>query len=137
VPPITTFFTVNNGYDFSDSSCQGKSIYICWPTIAPSSVEIYISDGGGIPGWSRSLLVTSLKHGSLYRVQLAGDGLSVKGEPVVYFPTENRYRDIALSPNGQTLYIATDNRGATAARSGGATATLKNPGSILEFKYGG
>jgi len=136
VPPIATFFTVEDGYDFSDPSCQGKLIY-CWPTIAPSSVKIYVPDGGGIPGWSRSLLITSLKYGSLYRVQLTSDGLSVQGEPVVYFPTENRYRDIAFSPDGRTLYIVTDNRGPTAARSGEATATLKNPGSILEFKYGG
>jgi hypothetical protein len=83
------------------------------------------------------LLITSLKHGSLYRVQLAGDGLSLEGEPVVYFTTENRYRDIALSPDGLTIYIATDNRGPAAARSGGVATTLRNPGSILEFKYGG
>jgi hypothetical protein len=43
----------------------------------------------------------------------------------------------SISSRWQTLYIATDNRGATAARSGGDTTTLKNPGSILEFKYGG
>jgi PQQ-dependent dehydrogenase (s-GDH family) len=136
VAPIATFFTVEDGYDFSDPNCQGRVIY-CWPTIAPSSVEIYVSDGGGISGWSRSLLMTSLKHGSLYRVQLANDGLSVESELIVYFPTENRYRDVALSPDGRTIYIATDGQGSKATRSDGAKATLKNPGSILEFKYGG
>jgi hypothetical protein len=52
------------------------------------------------------------------------------------FPTANRYRDIALNPDGRTIYLATDPEGPSRDPSGSARG-LANPGSILEFKYSG
>src|SRR5690606_42085451 len=65
----------------------------------------------GIEAWAGSLLITTLKHGALYRVPLAEDGQSAAGDPLMYFNTQNRYRDLAVSPDGRTIYIATDNSG--------------------------
>ena len=70
--PIKTFYTVPNSYNFRDGRC-GDMAYLCWPTIAPSSVAYYPANGP-IPGWGNSLLVTSLKNGALYRVPLNADG---------------------------------------------------------------
>jgi PQQ-dependent dehydrogenase (s-GDH family) len=39
-PPLRTFYTVENGFDFQDPACA-PSYYICWPTIAPSSLDAY------------------------------------------------------------------------------------------------
>ncbi|WP_104980197.1 glucose/sorbosone family PQQ-dependent dehydrogenase [Sorangium cellulosum] len=133
--PLLTFFTVPNDYDFFDPAC-GFLQYICWPTIAPSSLHYYRA-GNGIPGWGNSLLMTTLKKGALYRVKLSPNGKSAVGEPAVLFKTINRYRDLAMSPDRKTLYVITDTAGNTSGPTGGATTVLDNPGAILEFKYTG
>ena len=84
--------------------------YLCWPTIAPSSVAYYPANGP-IPGWGNSLLVTSLKNGALYRVPLNADGKTAQGDVAKYFHTPNRYRSALVSPDGKTIYVATDVRG--------------------------
>ncbi|HKY20367.1 MAG TPA: glucose/sorbosone family PQQ-dependent dehydrogenase [Vicinamibacterales bacterium] len=137
IQPIATMFTVPTGYNFSDPVCRGTD-YACWPTVAPSSLEYYGAPRtGGIPGWEKVLLVTTLKRGSLYVVALSDDGQRVRGPFSRYFQSENRYRDTAVSPDGKTIYIATDPRGLTEAMTGGPTRTMTNKGSILAFTYVG
>jgi Glucose / Sorbosone dehydrogenase len=80
--------------------------------------------------------MTGLKTGTIYRMKLADDGSSVVGATVNLFKTMNRYRDIAISPDGRTIYVITDNEGPTTDAKGAATRTLVNPGSILAFTYG-
>ncbi len=136
VAPIKTLFTVENGYNFQDPACTGK-YSICWPTVAPSSLDIYAKTTGGIPGWANSLLVISLKTGGMYRLKLSANGNSIVGNAVGYWFTENRYRDVALNPDGVTFYVSTDNSGTTSGPTTGWTRTLNNPGAILEFQYTG
>lgn len=81
--------------------------------------------------------MTALKKGALYRVELSPNGKSVVGEPIVYFKSSNRYRDLAMSPDRKTLYVITDTAGNASTPDGGATTLLENPGAILEFKYTG
>ena len=125
-PPLQTFFTVPNDYDFR---AQGGA------TIAPSSLEIYTMREGGIPGWADSLLVPGMIKGRMYRQKLSVDGRSAAGDPVELFRTANRYRDVALNPNGRTIYIATDNAGRTTGRTGEMTQELEHPGAIIQFTY--
>ncbi|MGK3966576.1 glucose/sorbosone family PQQ-dependent dehydrogenase [Sorangium sp. So ce118] len=134
--PLLTFYTVPNDYDFFDPAC-GFLQYICWPTIAPSSLHYYPAGRHGIPGWGNSLLMTALKKGAIYKVKLSANGKQVVGEPVELFKTTNRYRDLAWSPDRRTLYVITDTAGNTSAPNGGATTALENPGAILELKYTG
>jgi PQQ-dependent dehydrogenase (s-GDH family) len=124
-PPLRTFFTVENGYN---AQSIGSA------TMAPGGIDIYTSSA--IPGWRSSLLALSLIRGVVYRMTLAPDGRSVVGAPVELFATANRYRDIALNPDGRTFYLATDPEGPSRDASG-APRPLANPGSILEFKYSG
>ena len=93
--PLTTLYTVHNGYDFEDPTC-GEMLFICYPSVAPSSIDFYPEDGG-IPGWGNSLLVTTLKNGALYRFKLNGAGQGIRDTDQI-FDTVNRYRDLALSP---------------------------------------
>jgi PQQ-dependent dehydrogenase (s-GDH family) len=125
-PPLRTFFTVDNDYDFQK---RGGA------TVAPSGLDLY-AHRNGVPGWANSLLMTGLKTGTIYRMKLADDGSSVVGATVNLFKTMNRYRDIAISPDGRTIYVITDNEGPTTDAKGAATRTLVNPGSILAFTYG-
>jgi PQQ-dependent dehydrogenase (s-GDH family) len=134
--PLATLFTVPSDWNFSDPACKGMD-FICWPTVAASSIQTYMPATGGIPGWENSLIVTTLKRGSIYRLPLADDGKSLRGPVERYFQSENRFRDVALSPDSKTLYVATDPGGLAEALTGGATNRLQNPGSILAFTYSG
>jgi len=122
-PPLRTFFTVDNG--------EGTQ-RLGGATIAPGGIEVYTSNA--IPGWNRSLLALSLIRGMVYRLPLAPDGRSVVEPPIEAFPTANRYRDLAIAPDGRTIFLATDIEGASIDASGTRRA-LANPGSILAFTY--
>lgn len=135
--PVATLFTVPSDWDFTDPACGGID-FICWPTVAASSMQAYFPAAGeGIPGWENSLLVTTLKRGSIYRIPLAADGKTAAGPIERYFQSENRLRDMALSPDMKTMYIATDVSGLVGTMDGGAGTELKNPGAILVYTYTG
>jgi PQQ-dependent dehydrogenase (s-GDH family) len=133
VPPIHTFYTVGKNHNFQDPAC-GNLAYICWPTVAPSSLRLYTSDA--IPSWHNTFLITTLKAGRIFHLTLNKDGTALAREPVELFRSENRYRDVAFSPDGHTIYVISDSFGPTQAIKGGATTHLWNPGSLLMFKYG-
>jgi PQQ-dependent dehydrogenase (s-GDH family) len=136
-PPIQTFRTVPTGYDFKNPKCADRELYYqCWPTVAPSSLAVY-SANNGIPGWGHSLLMPSLKHGTVYRMQLDAAGTAVVGEPDEnqQLKTVNRYRDVTMRPDGLALFIATDVGGNTQDQSGRPAVKVENPGAILEFRH--
>lgn len=142
--PIKTLFTVGNSFNFQDPACAlpVPNYFICWPTIAPSSLDYYPSYEGSIPGWENSLLAVSLKNGCVYRMKLNASGtalinLSNGTDTSSYFKTTNRYRDIAADLTHNVFYIATDNSGSTSGPSSGWTSSLSNPGSILAYTYTG
>ncbi len=131
VSPLATLFTVPTGFNFHDPACKGID-YICWPTVAVSSVEHFQSKELG-----RVLLVPTLKRGSLYVVPLTADGKRAAGYISRYFQSENRYRDTAVSPDGKTIFVATDPGGLAEAADGGVTRTMLDSGAILAFTVGG
>jgi PQQ-dependent dehydrogenase (s-GDH family) len=135
VPPIQTFYTVESDYNFTDPACEGNN-YVCWPTVAPSSLRLYTADF--IPGWENTLLMTTLKAGKVFHLSLDNNGTALENEPVELFHSENRYRDIAFSPDGSAIYVITDSFGPAQAINGsGVAGGLWNPGSLLMFTYGG
>jgi len=129
--PLASLFAVGNDYDFDDPVCE--SSYWCRPNIAPPSIEVYNSDA--IPEWTGSLLVPSLKRGRVYQLKLNEAGTEVVGDTTELFYTPNRYRDIAIHPNGKTFYLLTDESGNVSDRSGlrRATDNRRNPATILSF----
>ena len=132
VPPVRTFYTVENGYNFTSPPGCG---YVCWPTIAPSGLRLYTSDA--IPDWNGTFLMTTLKAGNIFQLTLNENGTALASDPVELFRSENRYRDVAFSPDGTTIYVITDSTGPVQAIEGGPIANIKNPGSLLMFKYEG
>lgn len=131
-PPLHTFGTVADDYDFQIDACE-PNYYICWPTVAPAGIDLYTAQENGIPGWTTSLLVTALKTGTIYRLPLSADGNTLADEAIPYFKTTNRYRDLAMSADGRTIYVITDNDNNTQDSSGLPTNELENPGAILAF----
>ncbi|MGN6488955.1 MAG: glucose/sorbosone family PQQ-dependent dehydrogenase [Devosia sp.] len=134
VDPLATYWTVDDSYDFA-----GNCGWICNPTIAPGSVEYYAAGEGGIKEWDNSVLLPTLKHGTLYVQHLSEDGKSVDGLPTAWFRTQNRYRDTAIAPDHERVFIATDGFGTASQIYGdtGFTNVLQNPGAILLFTYTG
>jgi hypothetical protein len=68
-------------------------------------------------------------------MELSADGRALNGEPLSLFKTTNRYRDMAVHPNGRTFYVITDNDNYTLGLDELPTAALEHPGTILEFSY--
>jgi glucose/arabinose dehydrogenase len=122
MPPLQTFFTVENGFDFR----QGA-------TMAPGGMEIYT--GTAIPEWKNSILALSLLRGAAFKMMLSADGRSVTGPPLEALKTTNRYRDIAIAPDQRRIYIVTDVSGRTTDAAGVPTQRVEHPGSLLEFTY--
>ena len=131
--PIKTFFTVPKNYNFDDARCKNMP-YLCWPTIAPSSL-IYYPETGPIKGWRNNLLVTALKNGALYAIHLNANKQEAQGDVGKYFHTPNRYRVACLNPDLTTLYIATDVRGNALGYDGKPVAQMGNPGAIIKLTY--
>ncbi len=134
--PIFSFFNVSG----NSIPSSGSSNYT-WPTIAPSSIDYY--DKNYIPGWSNSLLVTSLKLG-MYRLKLKSDGSGIDSASTaqitdtIAYLHEYRIRDLAIAPTGDTLFLAIDSTGSTSGPTGGlsgATVATKTPGHILRMVY--
>jgi len=125
-PPIRSFFTVPENHNLKTDGTA---------TIAPSTLDLYSSSA--IPGWGNSLLLPGMTQGRIYRMKLSPDGRSVVGANEEVFRTANRYRDIAIAPDGVTFYMATDplGIGRTQDPSGAFTQDFANPGAIVEFKY--
>ncbi len=132
VPPIQTFYTVDNDHNFTSPPDCG---YVCWPTVAPSSLRLYTSET--IPEWNGTFLMTTLKGGNIFHLDLSENGATLADEPTEMFRSEDRYRDLAFSPDGDTIYVITDSSGPVQSIEGPPIATIKNPGSVLEFRYGG
>lgn len=118
-PPLQTFFTVDQ------LPTTGTA------TIAPGGLDVYSVDG--IRGWKPSVLALSLIRGVVYRLPLSADGRSLSGQPIEIFRSVNRYRDIAIHPDGRAFYVVTDPSGAYRDPSGTTTQALAHPGAVLEF----
>ena len=84
--------------------------------------------------------MTTLKGGKIIKITLDDNGTAVKGKPQELFRSENRYRDIAFSPDGSTVYVITDPAGPVQAMKDGPiipTTTLWSPGALIAFNYVG
>lgn len=131
--PLASLFAVLSSHNFQDPACGGAD-FICWPTVAASSIEVYPAGLTVWPAMKNSLLVTALKRGSVYRIPLSADGQSAAGEPERLWRTDNRYRDLAISPDGRRIFVITDIAGARDTAEGGAAFEVANPGAILVFE---
>jgi aldose sugar dehydrogenase len=139
--PIKTWGTVPSSFNF-----QAGCGLICWPTVAPCGMDIY--QGTLIPNWNKSLIVATLKRGRIYRAKITPDGNGIvpitDPEPdntnddfEELWYTQNRYRDVVVSPDGLTFYIITDSVGSTSGPSNNSSIVIQNPGIIIKVKYTG
>ncbi|WP_162842771.1 PQQ-dependent sugar dehydrogenase [Mucilaginibacter pineti] len=106
-----------------------------WPSEAPSSIAVYTSTA--IPGWKNSLLLPTLKGGKLIRLKLNAAGDKIEGDTICYFKGRERYRDIALSPDGRKIYLAVDSSAVSSGPSKANPKQVSYRGCIIEYHYVG
>ncbi|HTD93359.1 MAG TPA: PQQ-dependent sugar dehydrogenase, partial [Chitinophagaceae bacterium] len=125
--PIYTFYSAPKGNTGMVNSIQyiynqvnnNNNDNSQWPSLAPSGMEAYTNSL--IPGWKNSLLVGSLKGGRVIRLKLKADGSGIvppgpavdKIDTINYFRSINRFRDVAIAPDGKTIYIVIDKSSTT------------------------
>ena len=119
-PPLKTFFTVPSSHD---TRALGNA------TAALAGLDVYTSTA--IPGWNPSILVAGMMSGTIFRFPLAGGA----EPPLTYFKAQDRYRDLAISPDGRRIYAVTDAHGRVLTATGEPTAELAHPGALLELTY--
>lgn len=121
-PDINNDTLIEPLYSWGIATEVGEN-FLTWPTVAPSDGIYYGSDG--IPEWTNSLLVVTLKNGSdtdqeVFQVKLNPDGKSLvpstpeNPNPKKFFgedqASNGRLRDIAIAPDGKKIYLITNNR---------------------------
>jgi len=119
-PPLKTFFTVPSTHD---TRALGNA------TAALAGLDVYTSTA--IPGWNPSILVAGMMSGTIFRFPLAGGA----EPPLTYFKAQDRYRDLAISPDGRHIYAVTDAHGRVLTAAGEPTTEFEHPGALLEFTY--
>ena len=130
--PVYTLYTDPNPGALNNN-------YLTWPTVAASSIDVY--EKNVIPNWNRSLLVTSLKAGKIFRLHLDAAGTTViDSSTIPAMRGQGRYRDLCISPDGLKIYVACDISGQTSGPTGsynGGGTQPAHAGRILEFSYTG
>ena len=90
---------------FTEMKGMEQPIKYWVPSIAPSGMMLY--DKELFPEWKGSIFVSSMKPGSVRRLELEGNQII---EEHIIFDDLSRIRDIAYLPNGSIL-LATDGSG--------------------------
>lgn len=107
-----------------------------WPSEGWSGIDFYSNKV--IPGWKNSLIVCGLKWGRVLRLKLGPAGTTIVNtngaDTVAYFQGKNRYRDLAISPNGRDLYISDESQSATGPGGVSPPVTVPNCNNCI-IKY--
>lgn len=130
--PMHSFSATSNAYLRGKLKKLVKGQREDWQSVAPSSLVFY--DSNAIPNWKNSLLITTLKAGAIYRLPLSEDGTTVKGNPQKLFAKNLRYRDIAISSDGRSIYVLTDRSSVTSGPTENNPKEQQLRGCLIEFR---
>lgn len=142
-PTMPSDFMAPIGTYGSTSTSEPTGGWLSWPTVAPSSISIY--EGGVIPNWGTSLLIPTLKRGTIFRVKLDVTGNAIDGNPTLmddsvyeeWHSSNDRYRDIVADQDGVTFWAITDNSGGTSGPSGSSNVGVTNKGVVMKIEFVG
>jgi len=113
-----------------------------WLSEAWSGLDLYTNKI--IPGWNKSLIASGLKWGRLIRIPLGATGVTTMpsnldsantADTVTYFQSTNRYRDLAIAPNGKDIFLVMDNSSATSGPGVGNPTTPACPGCVIKYSF--
>jgi PQQ-dependent dehydrogenase (s-GDH family) len=138
--PLYSFYapsqaTVNNIYLTEPSN-------IGWPSEAPSGIDIYTNSM--IPGWKNSLLLGSLKGGRILRLNLDANGTNTapygntdatSRDTNTLFRSVNRFRDLAISADGKTIFTVIDSSSTTSGPTTGSPIISACRGCVQKYTF--
>lgn len=109
-----------------------------WPSEAWSGIDFY--NNTLIPGWKNSLVICGLKWGRVLRLKLGPAGNTIVNtngaDTIAYFQSLNRYRDLAIDPNGKTLYVSDEGTSATGPGGISPPVTVPNcTNCIIKYTF--
>jgi len=124
--------TVNNIY-LTNPSNSG------WPSEGWSGMDIYTNNM--IPGWKNSLVVGGLKWGRIIRLKLNTAGTEVipsnVKDTISYFGSTNRFRDVAIAPDGKDIYVIMDKNATTSGPSATNPIVAACAGCVHKYTFMG
>jgi trimeric autotransporter adhesin len=127
-----------------------------WSAASPSNNATWHSEGWSglglytstyIPGWKNTLLAAGLKWGRMIRLKLNDAGTAViktipslpspQSDTATYFQSNNRYRDMAFSPNGKDIFLAMDRSAAASAATVGSPTDVVGDclGCVIRYEF--
>ncbi|HEY6505231.1 MAG TPA: PQQ-dependent sugar dehydrogenase [Chitinophagaceae bacterium] len=109
-----------------------------WPSEGWSGLDIYKHTL--VPGWKNSLVAASLKWGRLVRMKMDVTGTTIvpidgSVDTSSYFGSTNRYRDIAIAPNGKDIYVIMDRSTTSSGPSAGNPVVPACPGCLQRYTF--
>jgi glucose/arabinose dehydrogenase len=116
-----------------------------WHSEGLSGLGLYTSTY--IPGWKNTLLAAGLKWGRMIRLKLNDAGTAViktiptlsspQSDTATYFQSNNRYRDMAFSPNGKEIFLAMDRSPAASAATVGSPSDVVADclGCVIKYEF--
>lgn len=133
---------------FSAYAVSKASIQAIWKTNSPPGNGSWPSEGWSgldlyknsmIPGWKNSLIVSSLKWGRLLRLKIGSDGNSILPiggyDTISYFGSTNRFRDLAVSPDGRDIFVIMDRSGTTSGPSAANPIVPGCAGCLTKYTF--
>jgi PQQ-dependent dehydrogenase (s-GDH family) len=138
--PAATANTILNIYQSTTGNPGGNGT---WHSVAHSGMDIYTSSF--IPGWQNSLFTAAMKWARFFRLKLNATGDLVVPTPagspsptndtVALFWAQNRYRDLAFSPDGKSIFAAIDLDQTTSGPTAGSPQPSECPGCIKKWDF--
>ena len=109
-----------------------------WPSEGWSGLDLYTNKI--IPGWKNSLIAASLKWGRLVRLKLNGAGTQTMpnnsaSDTISYFGSQNRFRDLAFSPNGKDIFVVMDNNSTTSGPGSANPIVPSCAGCVQKYTF--
>jgi len=109
-----------------------------WPTEAWSGLDVYTNTL--VPGWKNSLVAASLKWGRLVRLRLDANGTATAptntvSDTVSYFGSQNRFRDLAFSPDGKDIFVIMDNNSTTSGPGSANPVVPTCAGCVQKYTF--
>lgn len=127
----------NRTYNSGGFSYQALNANQFWHSEGYSGLGLYTKSM--IPGWKNSLLIESLKWGRVLRLKLNSDGsgiVSVGGADTIgYFGSRNRFRDVAVDPDGRSIYVVMDRSTSSSGPSANNPVVPSCAGCVQKYTF--
>jgi PQQ-dependent dehydrogenase (s-GDH family) len=109
-----------------------------WPSEGWSGLDLYTNKI--VPGWKNSLIAASLKWGRLVRLKLNAAGTQTMpnnsaNDTISYFGSQNRFRDLAFSPNGKDIFVVMDNNSTTSGPGSANPIVPSCAGCVQKYTF--